>query len=67
MIRYLEKYLNRFLNGVILKDFGWKRSFKKLNNEIIPQWCDPNSGHCYSEKTALKLVKIQALDYLNIK
>ncbi len=65
MYDLIEKKWNQFVNGMILKDFGWKRSFRKLNSELILQWRDPHSGHWYSEKTALKLVKIQALDYLD--
>jgi len=60
----IEKKWTQFINGLILKDFGWKRSFRKSNSEQILQWRDPNSGHWYSEKTALKLVRIQALDHL---
>ena len=67
MMKYLEYYLKHFLNTVVLKDFGWRRTFRKFNNEIIWQWIDPYSGHRYSEKTAMKLVRIQALDQLNKK
>ncbi len=67
MIKYIVNYWRHFLNSIILKDFGWKRSMRKMNSKIIQQWCDPNSGHYYSEKTAMKLVRIQALDYLDIK
>ncbi len=64
MYDFIEKKLTQFINGLILRDFGWKRSFRRLNSEQILQWRDPNSGHWYSEKTALRLVKIQALDHL---
>lgn len=67
MIKYIENYWSHLLNAIILKDFGWKRGIRRLNNELVQQWCDPNSGHCYSEKTAMKLVKIQALDFIDTK
>ncbi len=67
MIKYIENYWGHFLNAIILKDFGWKRGIRRLNSELVQQWCDPYSGHYYSEKTAMKLVKIQALDFLDTK
>ncbi len=65
MFDLFKKKWARFINGMILKDFGWKRSFRKFKSEQILQWRDPCSGHLYSEKTALRLVKIQALDHLD--
>lgn len=65
MNSFFEKKWTQFINGIILKDFGWTKGIGKFNNEQIFQWRDPDSGHWYSEKTALKLVKIQALDHLD--
>lgn len=67
MINTIENYWHHLVNALILKDFGWKRGIRRLNSKLVAQWCDPNSGHYYSEKTAMKLVRIQALDYLDIK
>lgn len=65
MIKTIENYWHHLVNVIILKDFGWKRGIRRLNSELVAQWRDPYSGHYYSEKTAMKLVRIQALDYLD--
>ena len=67
MIECIENYWHHLVNVIVLKDFGWKRGIRRLNSQLVAQWRDPYSGHYYSERTAMKLVRIQALDYLDIK
>ncbi len=52
---------HRLLKAVILWSYGWKRRKQREFVSYRIEWRDPASGQWYGEKTAMKLVKIQAL------
>lgn len=49
--------LRRQLNALALKGYGWKRRKQRLDVSYRIEWQDPYSGHWYTEKTALRLLK----------
>lgn len=49
--------LRRQLNALALKGYGWKRRKQRLGVSYRIEWQDPYSGHWYTEKTALRLLK----------
>lgn len=66
MNRSIESFLNHLYEAITLKTYGWQRRNWSANGLPVTQWQDPNTGIWYSSKTALKLVRIQALEHLDI-
>ena len=63
----IERFINRLFTAIILKSYGWVRRKWMQNNEPVMQWQDPHTGIWYSNKAALKIVKVQALEQLDLK
>ena len=63
----IERFINRLSTAIILKSYGWVRRKWRQNNEPVTQWQDPHTGIWYSNKAALKIAKVQALDQLDLK
>ena len=59
--------LDHFSKTFILWGYGWKRRKWKHNGKAFTQWRDPQSGHWYGKKTSIKILKVQALEQLNIE
>lgn len=55
------------INSVLLWGYGWKYRREVHFGELAVQWRDPLSGMWYRQPTAMKLLKIQALDELDRK
>lgn len=62
----IERFFNHLSTIIILKTYGWTRREWMRNNEPVPQWQDPQTGIWYSSKMALKIVEVQALEYLDL-
>lgn len=62
MFKFLQKTFHDFFTAVALKSYGWQSRRTLYLGSRITQWQDPYSSLWYSENTALKLMKVQALD-----
>lgn len=51
----------RLLKAIALWGYGWKRRKQRDFVSYRIEWQDPASGQWYGEKTALRLLKVQAL------
>ena len=58
----LSSFLSHWFFDVLLRGSGWKR--RKTIRLSLPsyQWQDPFTGLWYGEKTAVRLLKVQAMD-----
>jgi hypothetical protein len=52
-----ENLLNRCLRALALRGYGWKRRKQRESLSCRIEWQDPVTGHWYTEKTALRLLK----------
>jgi hypothetical protein len=66
MITAIQNRIDKLYKGIVLWGYGWKSRKWSCNGEAVIQWRDPLSGLWYSEKMAVKLLKIQLLDELNL-
>ena len=67
MFEVIDDNLRRVYKMVVLWGYGWKRRKKIFNKVPVTQWCDPQTGLWYKQKTAIKLLKVQAMDQLKRK
>ncbi len=67
MITALQQRIDHLYNATFLWGYKWKSRKWRCNGEPVIQWSDPFSGLWYSERMAVKLLKIQLLDELNLK
>ena len=67
MFTAIQKRTDQWYKTLLLSGYGWRRRKWGCNGEPVIQWCDPLTGLWYSEKMAVKLLKIQLLDELNLK
>lgn len=67
MISALQKRIDQLYKAIFLSGYGWKSRKWRSNGEPVMQWSDPLTGLWYSEKMAVKLLKIQLLDELDLK
>ncbi len=51
----------RLLKAIALWGYGWKRRKQREFISYRIEWQDPASDQWYGEKTALRLLKVQAL------
>ena len=67
MFSSLEEKLNHLNSAIILWGCGWEcRKWQYQRNPIL-QWKSPHSTIWYSEKTALQIAKVEALEQLQEK
>ena len=67
MFTAIQKRIDQLSKILLLSGYGWRRRSWGCIGEPVIQWCDPHTGLWYSEKMAVKLLKIQLLDELNLK
>lgn len=63
MFTILENYVRGVINGLMLESYGWQRRKGMYRGHLTIQWQDPYSLHWYTEKTALRLMRVQALEH----
>ena len=61
MIVNLLTSVRPLLKAMALWGYGWKRRKQRRFVSYRIEWQDPASGQWYGEKTALRLLKVQAL------
>lgn len=66
MISIIDNFLEHSYKALIFWGSGWKRRKQMLRRRWVLQWRDPQTGLWYSEKTALRLLKVQALEQLDL-
>ncbi len=62
MFEFLQKKILGFFTAAALKSYGWQSRRTICPGGGTKQWQDPFSLLWYSENTALRLMKVQALD-----
>jgi hypothetical protein len=62
MFTILGNYVRGVIRGLMLESYGWRRRKGMYQGRLTIQWQDPHSLHWYAEKTALRLMRVQALD-----
>ena len=67
MFEVIDKNLRQANKIFVLWGHGWKRRTWMSNRMPVTQWCDPHTGLWYAQKTAVKLLKVQAMDQLHLK
>lgn len=63
MIDSFFQYLSKKLHSFTLWGYGWKRRRTIVLSSPVEQWQDPMTGLWYGEKVALRLLRVNVLDY----
>ena len=67
MLNLIDEHINQIKTAFLLWGSDWKCRKWMHHRQSIKQWRDPYSGLWYDKKTALKLMKMQALEQLHLK
>ena len=62
MIESIQQLVVKTIRAFVLRGYGWKRRKSIRLGRPTMQWRDPMSLLWYSEHTAMKLLKVQAMD-----